>query len=602
MHTYRKALALLTPTEKRRGTLVLVMVVIMALLETAGVASVMPFLSVVGDPQMVETNPILAAVYSTLGFTSVDVFLFALGAVAFGIVLFSALFRILAHYAMNRFIEMRRHSLSKRLLETYLRQPYEFFLDRHSGDMSKSILSEVDQLVENVFRPGMMLVAYSVVLLALVTLLLIVDPIIATSVAAVVGGSYAAIFLAVRPLLSRLGLERREANKARFEAAGEALGGIKDIKLLGREHAYLQRFHGPSVRQASTQAGNQTISLVPKFLIEAIGFGGIIVLSLVLLAAHGDAIRGGLGQVLPMLGLYAFAGYRMLPAAQHIYAGLSKLRFGAAAVDGAYDDLRQREQLAEIHKLAPAPLRPNKEISLEGLSFTYPNAVQPSLRSINLTIPVGSSLGIIGTSGAGKTTLVDVLLGLLCPDEGAIVVDGQPITDANRRAWQQTLGYVPQNIFLTDTTVAENIALGISLKDVDREQIVRCARMAQVHQFIAEQMPNGYDTVVGERGVRLSGGQRQRIGIARALYHNPAVLVFDEATSALDSETEEAVMSAIDALAGAKTLILIAHRLTTVQNCDQIVRLEQGRIDQPTLMAEGTAILNHDRESPVRTN
>lgn len=576
--TYRKTLALLTPKEKRRGGLVLGMVIIMAVLETAGVASVMPFLSVLGDPQMVETNPALATVYDTFGFQSVNVFLFALGAAAFGLILFSALFRILTHYAMNRFIEMRRHSISKRLLETYLRQPYEFFLDRHSGDMSKSILSEVDQLVQQVFRPGMQMVAYSIVVVALVVLLLAIDPLIALGVAAVVGGSYAAIFLAVRPLLMRIGLERRQANKERFEAAGEALGGIKDIKLLGREHAYLQRFHGPSYRQASTQASNQTISQVPKFLIEAIGFGGIIILALVLLATYGGATGGGLGQVLPMLGLYAFASYRMLPAAQHIYAGLAKLRFGAAAVDGVYEDLHQRERLAEIHKRAPQALHPQGEIALEHITYNYPNADRPALKDIHLNIPVGSSVGVIGTSGAGKTTLVDVLLGLLRPDEGAITVDGEPVTDDNLRAWQQSLGYVPQEIFLTDTTVADNIALGVPREHIDHEQVERCARMAQLHEFITNDMPQDYNTVVGERGVRLSGGQRQRIGIARALYHDPPVLVFDEATSALDNETEAAVMEAIDCLHQEKTIILIAHRLSTVRDCDQVILLGNGQI------------------------
>jgi ABC-type multidrug transport system fused ATPase/permease subunit len=580
MNTYRKALALLTPKEKRRGSLVLGMVVIMAVLETAGVASVMPFLAVLGDPEMVHTNAVLASAYNNLGYQSVEVFLFALGAAAFGLILFSALFRILTHYAMNRFIEMRRHSVSRRLLETYLRQPYEFFLDRHSGDMSKSILSEVDQLVRNVFRPGMQMVASSVVLLAIVLLLLLVDPVIALGVAGVVGGSYAAIFFAVRPILTRIGLERRRANKERFEAAGEALGGIKDIKLLGREHAYLQRFNGPSVRHASTEAANQTISQVPKFLIEAIGFGGIIVLSLVLMAIHGGSTGDGLGQVLPILGLYAFAGYRMLPAAQHIYSGMAKLRFGAAAIDGVYEDLHERAQLAKIHKRAPKPLQPQQQIALEHIHYTYPNANRPALQDIHLAIPVGSSLGIIGTSGAGKTTLVDVLLGLLRPAEGAITVDGQPVTAANLRAWQQSLGYVPQDIFLTDTTVAENIALGVPPEQIDQEQVEHCARMAQLHQFITEQMPQGYNTVVGERGVRLSGGQRQRIGIARALYHDPAVLVFDEATSALDNETEAAVMEAVDALSDEKTIIMIAHRLSTVRQCDQLVQLELGQATQ----------------------
>jgi len=577
MNTWQKVLALLTTKEKRRGGLVLVMVTMMAVLETAGVASIMPFLAVLGNPEVVNTNPILNVLYEGLGFESVDAFIMALGAAAFGLILFSALFRSLTHYAMNRFIEMRRHSIGKRLLETYLRQPYAFFLDRHSGDMAKNILSEVDQLVQQVFRPGMNMLAYSVVILALVILLVTVDPWLALGVAVVIGGMYTLIFGAVRGVLGRVGRDRALANQERFTAASEALGGIKDIKLLGREHAYLSRFDGPSSRQARHQSTNQTLSQVPKFMIEAVGFGGVIALILILLATHGGSTNNALGDILPILGLYVFAGYRMLPAAQNIYSGLAKLRFGAAAVDAAYNDLKQRTALAELYKQAPKRLEPKQAIILQNIHYTYPNAQRPALHGINLEIPVGSSVGIIGTSGAGKTTLVDVLLGLLRPTEGAIVVDGQPITDDNLRTWQQALGYVPQDIFLTDSTVAENIALGVPTEQIDHEQVERCARMAQVHDFIVSDMPQGYSTVVGERGVRLSGGQRQRIGIARALYHDPSVLVFDEATSALDNETERAVMEAIDALAGTKTLILIAHRLSTVRNCQRVVRLEQGQ-------------------------
>ena len=575
--TYRKALALLSRKEKRRGGLVLGMVIVMAVLETAGVASVMPFLSVLGNPEVVQTNPVFKAVYEGLGFASVDAFILALGSAAFGLILFSAFFRSLTHYAMNRFVEMRRHSIGKRLLETYLRQPYAFFLDRHSGDMAKNILSEVDQLVLQVFRPGIQMVAYSVVALALIILLIAVDPWLALGVAVVIGGLYALIFGTVRGLLGRVGRDRARANQERFTAASEALGGIKDIKLLGREHAYLSRFDGPSSRQARHQATNQTLGEIPKFVIEAIGFGGVIALTLVLLATQDGTDSNALGNILPILGLYVFAGYRMLPAAQRIYAGMAKLRFGAAAVDNAYNDLHQRAALAELYKRVPQPLQPKQTIALQNIHYTYPNAERPALQGVELEIPVGSSVGIIGPSGAGKTTLVDVLLGLLRPTHGAIVVDGQPISDDNLRAWQQALGYVPQDIFLTDSTVAENIALGVPPDQIDYEQVERCARMAQVHQFIVSDMPQGYSTVVGERGVRLSGGQCQRIGIARALYPDPSILVFDEATSALDSDTETAVMQAVDTLSREKTIIMIAHRLTTVRSCRQLFQLNAGR-------------------------
>ncbi|MCG5539093.1 ABC transporter ATP-binding protein [Halorhodospira sp. 9622] len=554
------------------------MVVVMALLETAGVASVMPFLSVLGNPEVVETNPVLNQLYVGLGFESVDTFLMALGAGAFGLIVFSAAFRSLTIYAMNRWAWMRMHSLSERLLETYLRQPYAYFLNRHSGDMGKSILTETQQLQQQVIKPGLDALAYGVVVIAIVTLLVVIDPVLAAGVATVLGGMYALIYWGVRGFLDRIGRDRVRANQERFQAAGEALGGIKDIKLLGREHAYLSRFRGPSIRFAKHQATSQTLSQVPKFLIEAVAFGGIIALTLVLMATHGGTTGGGLGEVLPVLGLYAFAGYRMLPAAQHVYQGLAKLRFGGGAVDSIYNDLHRRQALAEIRKQPPAPLVPQREVALENVHYTYPNAPAPALQGIDLHIPVGSSVGLVGSTGAGKTTLVDVILGLLRPTEGAITVDGEPVTDTNLRAWQQALGYVPQEIFLTDASVAENIALGVPPERIDHEQVERCARMAQLHDFVVQEMPQQYKTVVGERGVRLSGGQRQRIGIARALYHDPSVLVFDEATSALDNVTEKAVMEAIDALHHQKTIILIAHRLSTVRNCDQVVLLEKGQI------------------------
>jgi ABC-type multidrug transport system fused ATPase/permease subunit len=296
------------------------------------------------------------------------------------------------------------------------------------------------------------------------------------------------------------------------------------------------------------------------------------------MASNGGVSGGGLGGVLPVLGLYAFAGYRMLPAAQQVYQGIAQLRFGSAAVNMVYNDLHRRASLAEIHKTAPAPMQPKREIALDQVTYHYPKATQPALLDINLTIPMGSSVGLVGSTGAGKTTLVDVILGLLRPTEGAITVEGEPVTDANLRAWQAALGYVPQDIFLTDATVTENIAFGIDPEQTDPVQVERCARMAQVHDFVTQEMPQGYDTIVGERGVRLSGGQRQRIGIARALYHDPDILIFDEATSALDTVTERALMEAIDALHHQKTIILIAHRLSTVRQCDQVVLLENGQV------------------------
>ncbi len=571
-------LDLLTPREKRRGLLVLAMVLLMALIETAGVASVMPFLAVLANPEVVETNPYLSGLYEAFGFQSTQAFLTMLGVASFIIVVFGALFRLATHYALQRWANMRRHSVSHRLLAGYLRQPYEFFLNRNSADLSKSILSEVEELTKNVFQPGIQLIAYTTSALVLAALLLLVDPWIALAVAGVVGGAYLLIYLGVRGILGRIGRDRADANRDRFTAASEVLGGIKDIKVLGREEAYLARFRGPSARFSKHQATNAVLSIAPKYLIEAVGFGGILALAVILTATQPD-----LSAALPILGLYAFAGYRLLPAAQQVFAAMSKLRFGWGAVEVVHKDLLLTVPArTATGSTTPAPgrgfgrVQVTDEIRFERVSYTYPGAELPTLKEIDIAIPRNSSLGIVGSTGAGKTTFVDVLLGLLTPTSGDVLVDGRSIQDLGVRRWQKAIGYVPQHIFLTDATIAENIALGVASGKIDHEQVTDAARIAQIDAFV-ESLPDGYATVVGERGVRLSGGQRQRIGIARALYHDPDVLVFDEATSALDGRTEAAAMEAISALRNEKSVILIAHRIGTVRDCDRIMVIEKGR-------------------------
>jgi ATP-binding cassette, subfamily B, bacterial PglK len=581
MKILKKSLALLTPREHKQGLMVLLLVMGMALLETVGVASLMPFLAVLGNPEMLTTNPVLAGLHNhlkPLGVVTPDDFLIALGLGAFVLIIFSAGYRALTHYAMNRYIEMRRHTIGSRLLGTYLRRPYAFFLDRHSGDMSKAILSEVDQFVGSVLRPAYSMVAYTLVLIAITTLLLLVNPSLALLAAGLLGGIYALVFINLKNKLTRLGATLVSVNKGRFMAVTEAFGGIKDIKLLGREQSYLSRFEVYSKEFATTIASHQTIEQIPSFLIEALVFGTVVLLTVILTMSSGGLGDQTLGKVLPILGLYAFSAYRMKPAVQSIYQGFASLRYGEAALNSLYSDLQPGNAPEQLPISSIVPLKAKHMIALRHVSYTYPQAPKPSLIDLNLDIPVGSAVGLVGSTGAGKTTLVDLVLGLLRPTDGGITVDGVQVTDAQLRSWQQSLGYVPQEIFLTDSSIAENIALGIPKAEINHAQVERCTRLAQMHDFIMTNLPMGYDTLVGERGVRLSGGQRQRIGIARALYHNPELLVLDEATSALDTVTEQAVMDAIDALAGKKTIILVAHRLSTVKKCDQIVLLEQGKL------------------------
>lgn len=581
MYTLKKLFAILTPRERKRGLFLLALVIGMALLEAAGVASILPFLAVLGNPGFLNHNSVLHTLYSYaqfLGVKTPDSFLVVLGLGAFAFIIMSAAYRAFTHHAINRYIQMRQHSIGLRLLEAYLRHPYAFFLNRHSGEMSKTILSEVSNVIGNVFQPIFNMAAYALVLITITTLLFLTSPRLAIMVLGILGGVYALVFFILKHKLIYLGYTLISANKKRFMITAEIFGGIKFIKLLGYEQTYLNLFAKPSQQFAATQATYQTIKQVPNFIIEAIIFGAILLLTIILMMNAGGLDSQALGQILPILGLYAFAAYRMKPAVQAIYQGIASLRYGKGAVDNLYADLYPDYSLAELTTTKSMPIKAKSSISLKHLSYSYPGADKPSLVDLNLEIPVGSSVGLVGSTGAGKTTLVDVLLGLLRPTQGTITVDDVPIADENLRAWQQSLGYVPQEIFLTDTTIAENIAFGIPNNQINQDQVELCARMAQVHDFILQDLPAQYQTLVGERGVRLSGGQRQRIGIARALYHNPEVLVLDEATSALDTITEQAVMNAIDALAHQKTIIIITHRLSTVKNCNQIVLMEHGVI------------------------
>ncbi len=574
---WRRAIALLTPRERLRGMQVMGMIVVMALFETLGVLAVMPFLAVLADPGMISSHSAMARVHGWLGAPDARTFLMWLGAAALGLIVVGAAVRTVTELAINRFIQLRVHSLGARLLATYLRQPYPFFLNRHSGDLQRAILSEAEKVVETVYWPGLLLLANGTVLLALVGLLVVVDPAVALGAAVVLGGAYALVYAIVRNRLKRIGEEGVAFNRARYQATTEALGGIKGIRLLGAERQVLDRFARPSEALARRIAASTTIAHVPKYTIEAIGFGGILALCLVLLARHG-ADGEGMGQVLPLVGLYAFAGYRLLPAVQAIYRGVTMLRFGDAGLSSIEADLRLGASAPDLPETAPPAMPLRRAIELSAIGYVYPGSDGTGLRDVTLTIAAGARVGIVGRTGSGKTTLVDVILGLLPPDAGSIAVDGQRLGAGNIRAWQQAIGYVPQDIFLRDGTVAENIAFATPHDRIDPDRVERAARMAQLHDFVAQELPQGYATEVGERGVRLSGGQRQRIGIARALYHDPALLVFDEATSALDNETERQVMAAIRALGGDRTILMIAHRLSTVQDCDMIVVLDHGRV------------------------
>jgi ABC-type multidrug transport system fused ATPase/permease subunit len=572
MSTFKKLHDLLAPQERRRAVLLLGMVLVMALLDVIGVASIMPFMAVLANPQLIETNAILAAVYAALGFADLQSFLFFLGISVFVALVVSLAFKALTTYVQLRFILMREYSIGRRLIKGYLHQPYSWFLNRNSADLGKTVLSEVHEVIKGAMAPMMTMIAQGVVALAIFALLLTVDPKLTLIVAAVVGVSYGLIFKLISGYLLRIGSERVAANRQRFTAVSEAFGAVKDIKVGGLEQAYIRRFSQPSKTFAKHRASAAILAQLPRFGLDAVVFGGMLLILLYQMSSSG-----GFATVLPIIALYTLAGYRLMPALQLIFVSMSQLRFARPALDTLHADLISLTPAPyNYHDVVPLSL--TRAITLNNICFTYHKAAKPTLRNITLTIPIHSTIGLVGSTGSGKTTTVDLILGLLEPEQGTLEVDGLVIDANNRRQWQKSIGYVPQQIYLADDTVAANIAFGVEPNKIDQKAVERAARIANLHEFVTNELPQGYATTVGERGVRLSGGQRQRIGIARALYHYPQVLIFDEATSALDNLTEQAVMEAVHNLKQEVTIIIIAHRLTTVRKCDRIILLEKGRI------------------------
>jgi HlyD family secretion protein len=370
----------------------------------------------------------------------------------------------------------------------------------------------------------------------------------------------------------------------------EGFGGIKDTLLLGRQGHFIRSFTLANTEMARATGNSQVLSQVPRFAMELMAFGAVIGLVLYLLKSY----QGDLGSILPLLSIYALAGFKLLPTVQQVYASSTQVRSSMAALDNLYDDLKASQTTASAGIRVNQRWVPRESITLEQVSFTYPGTQHPALLGMNIRIPTNAVVGFVGSSGSGKSTTIDLLLGLITPDQGQLLIDGKPVIDENRRQWQNVLGYVPQSIFLADASITENIAFGLPAEEVDSARVERVAGMAHLDELLSS-LPQGLATRVGERGVQLSGGQRQRIGIARALYQDAQVLVLDEATSALDGVTEKLVMDAIHDFAGDKTIIMIAHRLATVRQCDIIFLLKDG-----ALLDKGTYGELHERNPTFR--
>ena len=599
--TARRMLELMAPIERRRLLLLTPMVTLNAVIQVLGIASVMPFLALIANPDVIQEQALLAWTYAAFGFESTLAFTIFAGVGVLVLLIVSNAVAALTQYGLLKFSWDLNHTVSARMLRTYLLKPYVYFLDQNTTELSKNILGEVKHAVKHFVVAGMTLVAGGVVAVCIMALLVVVDPLLALATFAFLGTAYGLVFWFVHRGMGDSGDIRVAADAGRYKAAAEALTGVKEIKLLGLERPFLERYERPSRRYAGAMARQQVVSALPRYAFEAIAFGGMLVIVLFLLA-RGE----GVAALLPTLGLYAFAAYRLLPALQGIFSSLTELRFALASVDVLHRDL-EREALPPIvdrKTVEPLPFRSSLE--LRGVAFAYPRTKTPLFASFDLAISPNTTVAFVGSTGAGKSTLVDLLLGLLRPSSGALVVDGVVVDDANLPAWQQSLGYVPQEIYLADDSIAANIAFGVTDAAIDMAAVELAAKRANIHEFIINELPEGYQTEIGERGVRLSGGQRQRLGIARAMFHDPSVLILDEATSALDNVTEEHIFHAVSDLGTTKTIIMIAHRISTVRECDVIYVLDHGRIvasgSYETLIATSDAFRALARVDAVATS
>ena len=586
--TIRKVLALFGPGESWRLAGLAGAMVVRGLLQTVGIASIMPFIAVVTAPELVTENRYLAWAFDALGFQSTQGFVMALGLLFIIVMVVSNAFNAFTTWMSLRILWRNNHQIAHRLLQRYLDAPYSFHLDRNSAKLAKSLLGQVGKVISGVFVPLVELLARGVAAACILGLLIAVDPLASLVAATSLSAAYAFVFLLVRGKQTRLGVDQLSTKTSMHRIANETFGGIKEVKALGRESYFLQRFHGPSLRYSEAQARHVLLGELPRLALETVAFSGVIGVVLYLLQT-----RQTLDQVFPVLAVYGIAANRLMPSLQMMFGALNQIRFNSAVLDDLYADMVGEDPAGPRGRAVPAagrrpadpgaePIRPAREIRLEDVSFRYPGGEEPALRSVNLVIPANRTVALVGPTGAGKTTLADLLLGLFVPTEGRILVDDIALDDSTLPRWRGSVGYVPQTIFLCDDSIIRNVALGLPDELIDRSAVERAARAAHLEHFVGG-LRTGYDSRVGERGVRISGGQRQRIGIARALYHNPPVLVMDEATSALDNVTEDVVMQAIRDLARSRTIVLIAHRLSTVQECDLIYLIERG-----TVAAQGT--------------
>ena len=573
LNTIKKILFLLPASDHLKLGILISMMFFSALLEVVGIGMIPVFVSILESPDRLLETEWLSPVWDILGISDGGDLLIWGSIALIGVFVFKNAYMVFYKYTQNRFLWNRFTMIGSNLFKRYMSAPYQFHLGQNTSKLLRNVTQEAQYLSNNVMKSILRLLMDGVLIFSIFLLLLWVEPLITVAVAFLLGGGGGLFLKFLKNKTRSYGSTAQEDRELMIRSVNEGIGGVKEAKVLNREGWFYERFKHHISRYSDSQVFRQTAGQSTKPVIETISVTGMLLIALILY------IQGsGLSTVIPILTLFGAATIRLMPAIQESAKALTDLRYYSYTVNPLFNDTKEiGASDLESKKLADLqPLELEKEITFKNLGYSYPGSEENAVDHLNLSIPKGHAVGFVGASGAGKTTVGDLLLGLLTPNEGSINVDSRNIQN-NLSAWQRNIGYIPQFIFLADNTIRNNIAFGLPDENINDAKLRDALEAAQLTDLI-ETLPSGVETVIGEKGTRLSGGQRQRIGIARALYHNPQVLLMDEATSALDNETEKNVISAIEKLKGKKTIIMIAHRLSTVENCDTLYFMKDGQI------------------------
>ena len=569
-HVVRKSLQLVGREQRTRWIGLVVLAVLASGLEMLGALMIYLLLALVADPGAELELPLIGDIRRLAGDIDQQSLLLIMVVLMAVFFVTRAVVQVGVSYTQRRVAFRAGAHVSGQLAAGYLALPYAFHLHRNTAESIRNVKAAVAVLVTQAFLPMIKVTADLILAGSLLAVMLFVSPLATLIAVVVVGGAATVLLFVVQPRLKRLGADAHRLTQAMYKSVSQALNGLRDIKLLGRERFFADDFRGDVGSMARVSYLVQTAAELPRIVMETALVGFILVFF-----AYAVFAGTGTEEILSVLGLFAYAGLRLQPSLNRVISGLNQLRFASAAVDDLYDDLMMVRG-SEPTDDEPPVRELRDELRIENMSFRYERAETDALTDVNLTIRAGETVGICGPTGGGKTTLVDLMTGLLEPTQGRITIDGHDLQE-DVRGWQRNLGVVPQMVFLIDDTLRRNIALGVADDEIDEDAVSEAVRLAQLEEFI-ERAPQGLDTGAGEKGARVSGGQRQRVAIARALYRQAGVLVFDEGTSALDNTTEANLMSALARLRGEHTIILVAHRLSTVRDCDKIIYVENGRV------------------------